>query len=147
MTVALDTNILVYAEGINGVVEENRASTLLSALPAPLVRLPVPVMGELYNVLSKRSGRTREWARSAVLSWQVTYLPAPLTVQAMNSGIELAARHQIQIWDAAILAVAAEAGCSLLLSEDLQYGFSWGGVTVVNPFTHPAHPLLNELFG
>jgi hypothetical protein len=27
-------------------------------------------------------------------------------------------------------------------SEDLQEGFTWGGVTVVNPFAAAVHPLL-----
>ena len=39
-------------------------------------------------------------------------------------------------------AVAADAGCRLLLSEDLQDGFTWRGVTVVDPFADKPHPLL-----
>jgi hypothetical protein len=31
------------------------------------------------------------------------------------------------------------------LSEDLQEGFTWGGVTVINPFASPQHPLLQAL--
>lgn len=41
-----------------------------------------------------------------------------------------------------IVAVAAEAGCRLLISEDLQDGFTWAGLTIVNPFAQPVHPLL-----
>ncbi|TIP50920.1 MAG: PIN domain-containing protein, partial [Mesorhizobium sp.] len=37
--------------------------------------------------------------------------------------------------------------CRLLLSEDLQDGFTWGGVTVVNPFASPRHALLDALLG
>jgi len=40
------------------------------------------------------------------------------------------------------LSAASAAGCRLLLSEDMQEGFTWGGVTVVNPFTDEPHPLL-----
>ncbi|WP_205963481.1 PIN domain-containing protein [Roseicella aquatilis] len=32
---------------------------------------------------------------------------------------------------------AAEAECRLLLSEDIQDGFTWRGVTVRNPFAAP----------
>ena len=46
------------------------------------------------------------------------------------------------IWDALILSVAADHKCRLLLSEDFQHGFTWRGVTVVDPFTSPPHPLL-----
>ena len=48
-------------------------------------------------------------------------------------------------WDALVLNVAAEAGARLLLTEDLNPGFSWRGVQVVNPLQHPADPLLNQL--
>jgi hypothetical protein len=41
-----------------------------------------------------------------------------------------------------ILSAAADARCRLLLSEDLQEGFTWRGVTVVNPFRAQRHPLL-----
>jgi hypothetical protein len=33
------------------------------------------------------------------------------------------------------------------LSEDLQHGFTWGGVTIVNPFVSPRHELLDDLLG
>jgi predicted nucleic acid-binding protein len=43
------------------------------------------------------------------------------------------------------LSAASQAGCRLLLSEDLQEGFTWAGVTVVNPFSSPRHALLETL--
>ena len=49
--------------------------------------------------------------------------------------------------DALVLNVAAEGGARLLLSEDLQPGFSWRGVWVVNPLVPPNDPLLDQLLG
>jgi len=43
------------------------------------------------------------------------------------------------------MAVAAENSCRMLLSEDLQNGFIWRGVTVVNPFAAPSSPLLDNI--
>jgi hypothetical protein len=43
------------------------------------------------------------------------------------------------------MAVAAENRCRLLLSEDLQIGFTWRGITVVNPFSEPSSPLLDNI--
>jgi predicted nucleic acid-binding protein len=65
----------------------------------------------------------------------------------MLAAADLATDHQLSIWDAIILSAASQAGCRLLLSEDLQDGFTWGGVTVVNPFSAPRHLLLNTLLG
>jgi predicted nucleic acid-binding protein len=59
--------------------------------------------------------------------------------------MELSARHQLAFWDAVVLAAAADATCRLLLSADFQDGFTWSGVTVVNPFAAAPHPLLNVL--
>ena len=43
------------------------------------------------------------------------------------------------------MAAAASAGCRLLLSEDLHDGFTWNGVTVINPFVPEPNALLAEL--
>ncbi len=61
----------------------------------------------------------------------------------MGEAVELAGAHQLAIWDAVVLAAAAQASCDILLTEDLQDGFHWRGVTVVNPFAEPMSPLLD----
>ncbi len=63
----------------------------------------------------------------------------------MTAALNLASVHRLQIWDAVILSAAASAGCRVLLSEDLQDGFTWNGVTVVNPFAPEPNALLAEL--
>jgi predicted nucleic acid-binding protein len=65
----------------------------------------------------------------------------------MATAMDLAADHGLGIWDAVILTVASQAGCRMLLSEDMQEGFTWGGVTVVNPFADQRHDLLAILLG
>jgi predicted nucleic acid-binding protein len=47
--------------------------------------------------------------------------------------------------DAVVLSAAANAGCRLLRSEDLQEGFTWEGVTATNPFSTSKHELLATL--
>jgi predicted nucleic acid-binding protein len=38
-------------------------------------------------------------------------------------------------WDALLVATAAEAGCAVILTEDLAHGSTLGGVAIHNPFT------------
>ena len=45
----------------------------------------------------------------------------------MLAATDLASAHQLGIWDAVILSAAADARCRILLSEDLQDGFTWRG--------------------
>lgn len=52
----------------------------------------------------------------------------------LRGALVTAARWAISYWDAAIVEAAREAGCAILLSEDLQDGFDFAGVRVVNPF-------------
>jgi len=58
---------------------------------------------------------------------------------------DLASDHGLAIWGSVVLAASAEAECRLLLSEDLQEGFTWRGVTVTNPFAPTLHPILAAL--
>jgi predicted nucleic acid-binding protein len=52
--------------------------------------------------------------------------------------MELAVAHKFARWDAIMLAAAAASGCRVFLSEDMQDGFTWRGVTIRNPFRQPA---------
>lgn len=145
MKLALDTNILVYAEGVNGAKRQTEAIGLIARLPATEVVLPVQTLGELFQVLVRKSKWTATKARLAVLSWRDSYSLVETTEAVLLSATELATRHQFNIWDGVVLAAAVESGCRLLLSEDLQDGFTWSGVTVANPFTASPHPLLRSL--
>ncbi|MGD0730787.1 MAG: PIN domain-containing protein [Terracidiphilus sp.] len=145
MKVALDTNILAHAEGVNGPDKKQSTLELLEKLPQDAVVVPVQVLGELYQVLVRKATRKPANARAAILSWRDTFAVAPTTTEALIAAVDLTVHHKLTIWDAVILAVAAEARCRLLLSEDMQSGFTWNGVTVVNPYSLPGNPLLLAL--
>jgi len=143
--VALDTNILAYAEGVNGTDRRDAALDLIRQLPQDATVIPVQVLGELFNVLVRKAGKSRSDARDALLSWRDAFAFIETSPETMLAATDLATDHQLGIWDAVILSAASQAGCRLLLSEDLQAGFTWGGVTVVDPFASPQHVLLNAL--
>lgn len=142
MRAALDTNILAYAEGVGDKERCDRARQLVAELPVERVVLPAQVTGELYRVLTKRVGFAASEARDAILGWSDSFEVADSTWSAFQSAIDLATNHQLQIWDALILCVAAENHCRLLLSEDFQQGFVWRGVSVLNPLAKSPDPLL-----
>jgi predicted nucleic acid-binding protein len=99
-------------------------------------------LGELFNVLVKKAGRSPMDARAAILTWRDSFALAETSSEVMTAAVDLASRHRLGIWDAVILATASDAGCRFLLSEDLQDGFTSAGVSVANPFAHSLHPLL-----
>lgn len=68
MRMALDTNVLAYAEGTNGAAMRDKTLALLQRLPPATVVLPVQVLGELFNVLVRKAKRRPARARAALLS-------------------------------------------------------------------------------
>ena len=145
MFVALDTNVLAYAEGAGDERRKQLARALLVRLPEDRTVLPVQVLGELYRVLIGKTKIGAALAKEAVLRWSDVFQVRDSSWPAMRSALDLAQSHQIAIWDSLIICVAAENRCRVLLSEDMQEGFSWSGVTVVNPFAERPHALLEQL--
>jgi predicted nucleic acid-binding protein len=145
MRIALDTNILAYAEGINDLPRKKVVLNLLEKLPKDETFVPVQVLGELFNVMVREAGLSPQRARTVILSWRDTFSLIETSPAVLIAATDLAAHHKLGIWDSVILSAAAAAGCRLLLSEDLQDGFTWNGVTVANPFSEKKHELLGVL--
>jgi predicted nucleic acid-binding protein len=118
---------------------------LVGALPAGAVVLPSQVIAELFQVLIRKGQLAPAHARAAILSWCNTFPVVETSLPVLLGAAELAVSHRFSFWDGMVLASASEAGCRLLLSEDLQPGFTWQSVTVANPFATPKHPLLQNL--
>jgi predicted nucleic acid-binding protein len=136
---------MAYAEGVDDAQMQIAAADLVAKLPLSSTVLPIQTLGELFNVLVRKGGRSRDAAREAVLKWRDGFPVVETSAPVMVAALELASDHRLSIWDSVILAAAAHAGCRLLLSEDLQDGFTWRGVTVTNPFASSCYPLLGAL--
>ena len=70
MRVALDTNVLAYAEGVNGSERRERVLDVVRRLPPGSAVIPVQVLGELFNVLVRKAGRSRGEAPDAIQGWR-----------------------------------------------------------------------------
>ena len=138
--VAIDTNVLAYAEGLvfasDNVPKIKIAQDLLEGLiagsHAPVV--PVQALAELHRLLL-RKGRlpgAEVASRIARLRSLADMVGSSPTV--FDEALTLSGDHGLHIFDAIILAAAVEGRCDILLSEDLQDGFAWRGVVVTNPF-------------
>jgi predicted nucleic acid-binding protein len=146
LRLALDTNVLGYAAGIgDDAPKRRRAVQVLKATAHQEVVIPTQVAGEFYNILTRKGGHPPKIARKIVEDWTTGVGLTAHSAETMATALEGAAFFNLQIWDALILTIAAEAGCNLLLSEDMQDGFVYRGVTVANPFAETPHPLLASL--
>ncbi len=133
MMVFFDTNILVYAQQA-----DSRGETARRYLAEGGV-ISVQVLNELVNVLRRKLART--WPEVVDVLGDVLAVvapPMPLTIHTHNAAVSLARDHSLSFYDALILASAMEANCNILLSEDMQHGRVFGGLTIRNPFLDQA---------
>jgi predicted nucleic acid-binding protein len=135
--VFVDTNVLLYARDSGEPAKQPRAVDWLRQLwREQLGRTSVQVLSEYYvNVTRKLDpGLSREEAWDdvrALLVWR----PQAVDSALLERGRDIEQRYRLSWWDCLIVAAAQVQGCALLLSEDLQDGAVYGGVTVRNPFT------------
>ena len=133
--IALDTNVIAYAEGVNGAERRAVATQILRDLNEDEIVIPAQALAELFTLLIRKVRRPVPEVRAAVMSWHDAYLIADTSSGVLLDAMELASTHRFGLWDAIMLAAAAASGCRWLLSEDMQDGFTWRGVTIRNPFT------------
>jgi predicted nucleic acid-binding protein len=142
--VAIDTNVLVYAEGLGEARKVERATKFTQALDPDQGAIPVQALAELYWVLVRKARLGRTEARTRVMRWEDTFTSVPSTQSALATAMDLSVDHGLQIFDGLILAAAANAGCRMLVSEDMQSGMVVLGLTIANPFADPPDELLRS---
>ncbi|MHB8225593.1 PIN domain-containing protein [Acidithiobacillus sp.] len=93
MRVALDTNILAYAEGVGDDARCNAAIALVEQLPAEGVLLPAQTLGELYRVITGKAKRDATAAREAILAWADSFEVVDSSWVAFQSALDLSVDH------------------------------------------------------
>lgn len=146
MLYALDTNILVYVEGYGDSRKCATARDLLARIRGDKLIVPVQVLGELYRVLAGKLTVSAAEARDILAYWGDAGNVAGSDLPDLLMAAELSRHHGLQIWDSLILAVSMAHGGRVLLTEDMQHGFVWGSLTLVNPFLPDLHPLVAHLY-
>jgi predicted nucleic acid-binding protein len=127
----LDTNILIYA-----FAADDPRSAQAEALLAQGGVVGVQVINEFTSVARRKLGWDWPQIDSALEVIEELVGPAlPLTREIHREALLLARNHPITFYDALIVAAAADAGCRVVVTEDMQHGRRLGGVTLHNPFT------------
>lgn len=133
----LDTNVLIYAHDVTQRAKHDRAGKLVEQLWSTGVGvLSTQVLQELCVNLRRKIAQpvSIDEVRRIIedyLNWEVVVNTPDSVLQAL----EIEARYKISFWDALIVQAAETAGATVLYSEDLAAGQTYGGVSVVNPFT------------
>ena len=135
--VFVDANVFLYAHDEGDPAKMPRANAWLNYLwREGLGRTSIQVLSEYYVNLKRKAGASllpeEAWERVArFLAWK----PHPVDEPLFRRAREIEQRWRLSWWDSIVVAAAQLQGCALLLTEDLQDGAVYGGVTVRSPFT------------
>jgi len=126
----IDTNVLVYVAS-GDPVKADRAEKII----AEGGTISVQVLNELANV-ARRKMRMSWPETHALLSMIRALLPVqPITADIHETGLALAERYGLSIYDAMIAASALHAECDTLWSEDMHEGMViQERLRIANPF-------------
>jgi predicted nucleic acid-binding protein len=95
----------------------------------------VQVLNELANVARRKMRMSWEETHTLLSLLRGLLNVHPLAVEIHETGLTLAERYNLAIYDAMIAASALAADCDTLWSEDMQHGMVLDGrLRVVNPF-------------
>ena len=144
----LDTNILVYAVDRNAGTKHDVAAAVVDRSAERNCVLTIQALGEFFAVVTRKNVVRHADATDFVRGWSALFPMAPSSGVALHAACRHVSAGGLAFWDAMLLATAGEAGCSIVLSEDMQDGAKFGGVTVRNPFAGTSLPDdLRQLLG
>ncbi|MBR6734310.1 MAG: PIN domain-containing protein [Kiritimatiellae bacterium] len=130
----IDTNVFVYfVDGRNREKQSIARAVLTDAIGSRQYVISAQVLNEFANVSLKKLGMTEDEVRQYIEAFQhiqVVFQQLGCTVRAL----ELRKQYGLQFYDALLLAAAESAGCDKILTEDLNDGQVYCGITAENPF-------------
>ena len=133
----IDTNVFVYQLDNSDPRKQAIANELVrEALRTQDACISFQVVQECLNVITTKarvplSGQDAQAYLDAVLA---PLLQVGASIELYRRALDLRTRWQFSFYDALIVAAALAAGCTRLLSEDLQHGQKVEQLTIVNPF-------------
>lgn len=134
MTVTADTNLFVYALDSRDRIKQAAALEAFGHLQIRKAAVALQVVGEIQNALRRRLKMPPATACQHARNVFVTFDSFAFDPECVDIALGLAAAGRLSYWDALLLAAARRAGMAVLLSEDMQDGFEFGGLRVINPF-------------
>jgi predicted nucleic acid-binding protein len=130
----LDTNILVYAFDHSAAERQATAETIIRLAPRRDCWLTLQSISEFYAATSRRRLMPQADAAAQAADWLELFPCIAASPNAIRTALPLAAAGRASYWDALLVATAAEAGCNVILTEDMADSAILRGVQIHNPF-------------
>ncbi|HRJ61695.1 MAG TPA: PIN domain-containing protein [Azospirillaceae bacterium] len=126
----IDTNVLIYLASSDPAKAE-RAEEIVGGGGV----VSVQVLNELANVARRKMRMSWPEMRAFTSTISALLTVHAVTVEMHETGLALAERYTLSIYDSMIVAAALHADCDTLWSEDMQHGMVIDGrLRIFNPF-------------
>ncbi len=130
----VDTNILVYVFDDDSPRKQETARRLLDDKAEQIV-LSTQVLGEFYVTATRKLASPLTPTRAIEAVEALSAFPVrSLGPELVRAAVRRSASSRVSYWDALIIESALDADATVLLTEDLQHGQSFGRLRVLNPF-------------
>ena len=133
----IDSNVLIYSYDSAEPDKRSVAQQLIASLVGNGTGfLSVQVLGEFFVSVTRRIPNPLSIEEADAAVDLIGSLPVIDIDSAMvRRAIATHSRYGTSYWDSLIIAAAERAGCSTILSEDMNSGQSYHGILAVNPFS------------
>ncbi len=144
----LDSNVLVYALDSKAGEKHGRAAAVVGAAAEHDCILTIQALAEFFAVVARKGIVSPRQAAEQVQDWMIAFPLIAAGEAALQTALNVAVQGRLAFWDAMLLATARQAGCGVVLSEDMQDGATIEGVLIRNPFAGAALPKpIRQLLG
>ena len=130
----IDANVLVYAVDRGAGDRHDIARQIIDRAMACDCRLGLQAVSEFFTVAARKRLMPRPDAADQARDWLAMFPSFAATKSTVRAALEAATAGRASYWDSLLIATAAEAGCTAIISEDLADGSTLFGVRIVNPF-------------
>lgn len=124
-----DTNVVIYLMSADA-AQAGKAESLIAGGGV----ISVQVLNEFTSVARRKLALTWSEIQEVLEALKANLEVAPLTPTIHERALALSSAHEINIYDASIVAAASESGCDTVLSEDMQHGQKFAALRIENPF-------------
>ncbi len=124
-----DTNVVVYLMS-GDAAKANKAESLIANGGV----VSVQVLNEFTSVARRKLALTWSETQDVLDTLKANLEIVPLTLRIHERALALSSAHELNVYDASIVAAALESGCDAVLSEDMQHGQKFAALRIENPF-------------
>jgi predicted nucleic acid-binding protein len=131
--VFIDTNILLYSYSKNEPIKQQKSLEVINE-NIDFSIISKQVINEISNIFFRKFALNATQIKQNINDIYQAISVVDFDKETQFLAIEIKQKHQIQFYDALIIATAIQNNCNILYSEDMQHSQTIDRLKIINPF-------------